>query len=197
MLDELVLRRALAPVVLRVGDAEPEHAVIDIVPEVCSVCGRVVVVCLGRHAALAAGIRHVEKPSGVGPVSLVVTAGDHVGLLRGDGRDLGDELIPLGDVAVGVRQVANVENYVVVVQIIDQRVGRVERSRLVVRELVRSVSLRLSHVTEDNDPLQRVLPREWRSTERVGLAPHDGPVLELVSDLVVVPVTLCLARGPS
>ena len=45
----------------------------------------------------------------------------------------------------------------------------------------------LSHVAEDDDALQRVLPRRRRSTERVGLAPHDGPVLQLVPNLVVVP----------
>ena len=73
---------------------------------------------------------------------------DHVGLLGGDGRDLRSELVPLGDVAVGVGQVADVEDDVVVVQILDQRVRRVQRPRLVVRELVRSVPLRLPRGSE-------------------------------------------------
>ena len=47
------------------------------------------------------------------------------------------------DGAVGVGQVADVEDDVVVVQILDQRVRRVQRPRLVVRELVRPVPLRL------------------------------------------------------
>jgi hypothetical protein len=74
LLDERVLRRALPPVVLRVGDAEPEHPVVHLVPEVGSVLRRVVVVGLGRHAALAAGVLDVEEASGVGPVPLVVAA---------------------------------------------------------------------------------------------------------------------------
>jgi hypothetical protein len=193
VLDPLVLRRALPPVVLRVGDAEPEHAVVHLVPEVGPVLGRVVVVGLRRHAA---GILHVEEPAAVGPVPLVVAARDHVGLPGGDGLYLGRELIPLRDVAVGVGQVADVEHDVVVVQILNQRVGRVQRPRLVVGELVRPVPLslinkltgvikspqyfiavsaplqhcascqkrkrtldHLSHVTENNDALKRVLPR--------------------------------------
>uniref|UniRef100_A0A0A9DMF7 Uncharacterized protein n=1 Tax=Arundo donax TaxID=35708 RepID=A0A0A9DMF7_ARUDO len=186
VLNELVLCRALPPVVLSVRDAEPEHAVVHLVPEVCSVLGRVVVHSLGRHAALATGSHCVKESPGVGPFSLVVAACDHIRLLRSDGCDLGRELIPLGNVTVGVGQVADVEHDVVVVQILDQPVGRVQRPRLVVREHVRSVPLSLSHVTEYNDALQGVLPRERRRTERAGLAPHDGPVLKLVSNFVVV-----------
>jgi hypothetical protein len=48
-------------------------------------------------------------------------------------------------------------------------------------------TLYLSHVAEDDDALQRVLPGGRWCLESVGLAPHDGSVQELMPNLVEVP----------
>jgi hypothetical protein len=48
-------------------------------------------------------------------------------------------------------------------------------------------TLYLSHVAEDDDALQRVLPGDRWCLESVGLAPHDGSVQELMPNLVEVP----------
>ena len=49
------------------------------------------------------------------------------------------------------------------------------------------VCAHLSHVTEDNEPLQGVLTRVRCGGEEILLAPHVLAILQLVSNFIVVP----------
>ena len=65
------------------------------------------------------------------------------GTPRGDGLDLRGELVPLREETIGVGEVTDVENGVVVGQVLDQPVGGHLRTGLEAGEFIGSISLPL------------------------------------------------------
>jgi hypothetical protein len=71
---------------------------------------------------------------------------NHIWYSRCNGLDLWCELVPLWDVSIGIGNVSYVENYVNVMQVLDQLVSGIEWTRLIITVFIWTITLRLKFV---------------------------------------------------
>jgi hypothetical protein len=171
---------------LRVAHAEPEHAVVRRVPELAPVLRRHVEVGLRRYAALAVGVvavveapRVLERPLVVATASIMRFMDTDPSICVRRNGTIGfsertlppctapsrrrarfaRELVPLGEEAIGVGEVTDVEHGVVVGQVLDQPVGGHLRPGLEAGELVAPVTLPLPNENASSFTYDGWMPR--------------------------------------